>query len=317
MDFLSEARKAIEKEAAGIQLLAENIPARFTDAVELIFESTGRLIVSGIGKSGHIGRKIASTMASLGQRSFFMHPSEACHGDLGMIGDGDVLLLISYSGESVELLPIIDFAKRFGNKIISISRDADSRLVQNSDIPLILPDLCEACPLGVAPTVSSTVTLVLGDSLAIALLSKRGFTKEQFKEFHPGGAIGKKLSLTSDVMRVELPLIGIHEEMMSGIKTMSHFKLGCLGVIDESGRLVGMITDGDLRRNISGSLLSKRASDIMTSFPVTVEEGTPSSGVLHIMESKKITNAFVVNSNKYPIGIVHIHDLILRKLELG
>jgi arabinose-5-phosphate isomerase len=314
MDFLGEARRAIEKEAAGIRLLADNMPTRFSEAVELIFASRGRLIVSGIGKSGHIGRKIASTMASLGQRAFFMHPSEACHGDLGMIDEHDILLLISYSGESVELSPIIDFAKRFGNGIISISKAGNSHLVRNSDIPLTLPDLDEACPLGVAPTSSSTATLVLGDALAIALLSKRGFTREQFKELHPGGAIGKSLSFAHDIMRRELPLIDVDETMKSGIITMSRFSLGCLGVVDESNELIGMITDGDLRRNISDDLLSRRAFDIMTASPVTIKKNMPASEVLHIMEDKKITNVFVVDQERHPIGIIHIHDLILSKI---
>ncbi|MDR0630523.1 MAG: KpsF/GutQ family sugar-phosphate isomerase, partial [Holosporales bacterium] len=251
VDCIKEAIRVILEEAEGLKALAYSLPDNFLDAIELIFNATGSLVISGVGKSGHIGRKIASTMASMGQRSFFLHPSEACHGDLGMIDADDILLLISYSGESSELFPVVDFAKRFGNKIISISKNADSPLANNSDIALILPDLKEACLLGVAPTVSSTVTLALGDALAVSLLSKRGLTKEQFKAFHPGGAIGKTLSSVFDIMRQDIPIVTSGESMQKGILTMSQFSLGCVGVVDGNGKLVGMITDGDLRRNMS------------------------------------------------------------------
>ena len=199
MDFVNEAKRVIIEEAKALELLAENLPTHFEEAVETIINSQGRLVVSGIGKSGHIGRKISSTMASLGQKSFFLHPSEAQHGDLGMLDKNDILLLLSYSGEAVELIPVIDFARRFGIKIISISKSNETTLAKNSDISLNLPPIKEACPLGVAPTVSSTTTLALGDALAIALLSKRGFTKEQFKTLHPGGALGKTLSTVFDI----------------------------------------------------------------------------------------------------------------------
>ena len=212
VNFLDEAKRVILEEARALQVLANNLPAYFCDAIEAIARSEGRLVVSGIGKSGHIGRKISSTMASLGQKSFFLHPSEAQHGDLGMLDKRDILLLISYSGEAVELLPVIDFAKRFGNKIVSISKSENSTLAKNSDIPLILQNLGEAGAFGIAPTISSTNTLALGDALAMALLSYRGFTKEQFKILHPGGALGRGLSLIFDIMHRKIP-VGDHQHI--------------------------------------------------------------------------------------------------------
>lgn len=314
MDFLKEAKRVIVEEAKALELLAENLPIQFEKAVEMIVNSKGRLVVSGIGKSGHIGRKISSTMSSLGQKSFFLHPSEAHHGDLGMLDKNDILLLISYSGEALELLPVIDFAKRFGIKIISISKNNETTLAKNSDISLNLPKIKEACPLGVAPTVSSTTTLALGDALAIALLSKRGFTKEQFKVLHPGGALGKTLSSVFDIMHKEIPLVKSGVNMQETLVTMSEFGFGCVGIIDVTGKLIGIVTDGDLRRNMCNDLLQKEVDKIMTKSPITIDRNIPVSELLHIMEDKKITNIYVIDTDKKPIGLVHIHDIILRKI---
>ncbi len=314
MDFLKEAKRVIIEESNALRLLAENLPTQFEKAIELIFDSKGRLVVSGIGKSGHIGRKISSTMSSLGQKSFFLHPSEAHHGDLGMLDKNDILLLISYSGEALELIPVIDFAKRFGIKIISISKNNETTLAKNSDISLSLPSIKEACPLGVAPTVSSTTTLALGDALAIALLSKRGFTKEQFKILHPGGALSKTLSSVFDIMHKKIPLMKTGSNMQEALITMSEFGFGCVGIVDNTGKLIGIITDGDLRRNMCNDLLQKEADQIMTKSPITIDRNIPVSELLHIMESKKITNIYVLNSDKKPIGLVHIHDIITRKI---
>ena len=314
MDFLKEAKRVIVEEAKALELLAENLPIQFEEAVEMIVNSKGRLVVSGIGKSGHIGRKISSTMSSLGQKSFFLHPSEAHHGDLGMLDKNDILLLISYSGEALELLPVIDFAKRFGIKIISISKNNETTLAKNSDISLNLPKIKEACPLGVAPTVSSTTTLALGDALAIALLSKRGFTKEQFKVLHPGGALGKTLSSVFDIMHKKIPLVKSGVNMQETLVTMSEFGFGCVGIIDVTGKLIGIVTDGDLRRNMCNDLLQKEVDKVMTKSPITIDRNIPVSELLHIMEDKKITNIYVIDSDKKPIGLVHIHDIILRKI---
>ena len=313
-NFLTEAKRVILEEARALEVLANNLPKRFSDAIETIAKSQGRLVVSGIGKSGHIGRKISSTMASLGQKSFFLHPSEAQHGDLGMLDKGDILLLISYSGEAVELLPVIDFAKRFGNKIISISKSENSTLAKNSDIPLILPNLGEAGSFGIAPTISSTNTLALGDALAMALLSYRGFTKEQFKILHPGGALGRGLSLIFDIMHRKIPVVKSSDNMQDALVEMTKFGFGCVGVVNKNTELVGIITDGDLRRKMSQDILTKSVVEIMTKNPISVSKNITASELLHTMEEKKITNIFVVNESKTPIGLVHIHDILTRKI---
>ncbi|MDR1332808.1 MAG: KpsF/GutQ family sugar-phosphate isomerase [Holosporales bacterium] len=313
MDLIDEAKRTITEEAEALLELAQNVPNNFSDAVKLILNSSGRLVVSGIGKSGHIGRKISSTMSSFGQMSFFIHPSEAPHGDLGMIDPEDILLLISYSGESVELLPIIEFGKRIGTKIISISGSAKSTLSENSDIALHLPAMREACPFGVAPTVSSTATLALGDALAVALLSQRCFSREQFKELHPGGALGRGLSFAFDVMRSEMPLLPVGKSMQQAILTMTECNLGCVGIIDEPGHLIGIITDGDLRRHMSENLLSMKVEDVMTINPVTVSGNMLLVDILKIMEDRRITNVFVLKDGSIPLGIIHIHDIIVTR----
>jgi arabinose-5-phosphate isomerase len=314
MDIVDEARRTIQKEAEALNILAKNMPPNFTAAVELILQSRGRLVVSGIGKSGHIGRKISSTMSSLGQKSFFVHPSEAPHGDLGMIDPDDVLLLISYSGESIELLPVMEFGKRIGTKIISISGHRKSMLSENADVPLQLPSIEEACPLGVAPTSSSTATLALGDALAISLLMCRCFSHEQFKALHPGGTLGRNLSFAFDVMRKEIPLLSFGQSMQKAVISMTEGKLGCIGIVDTVGRLVGVITDGDLRRHMSDNLLSLKVGDVMTSNPVTIGKNMFLADVLKLMEDKKITNVFVLSDDGAPIGVIHIHDIVQEKI---
>jgi arabinose-5-phosphate isomerase len=253
-------------------------------------------------------------MSSLGQKSFFLHPSEAQHGDLGMLDKRDVLLLISYSGEAVELFPVMDFAKRVGIKILAISKHEHTTIAKNADISLTLPSLLEACPLGVAPTVSSTTTLALGDALAVALLSRRGFTKEQFKELHPGGALGKSLSFVFDIMRKKMPLIIEGSDMKLAISTMSAGKLGCVGIVNSKGELIGIITDGDLRRHLTDTILSQTVNDVMTNGPITVNTNILVSELLRIMEERAITCVFIVDSKRKPIGIVHMHDIITKKI---
>ena len=312
--FIDEAKRVILDEARALEVLANNLPERLSDAIDVIAKSEGRLVVSGIGKSGHIGRKISSTMASLGQKSFFLHPSEAQHGDLGMLDKRDVLLLISYSGEAIELVPVIDFAKRFGNKIISISKSEKSTLAKNSEIPLILPDIGEAGSFGIAPTISSTNTLALGDALAMALLAHRGFTKDQFKALHPGGALGRRLSLIYDIMHREIPIVSSDKNMQEALCEMTKYGFGCVGIVNSDKMLVGIITDGDLRRKMSSDILTKSVNEIMTKNPISVSSNIIASELLHIMEEKKITNVFVINEDKAPIGLVHIHDILVRRV---
>ena len=314
MDFINEAKRVILEEARALEVLANKLPDCFGDAVNAIANSKGRLVVSGIGKSGHIGRKISSTMSSLGQKSFFLHPSEAQHGDLGMLDKRDVLLLISYSGEAIELLPIVDFAKRFGNTIISISKNKNSTLAQNSNIPLILPDMGEAGSFGIAPTISSTSTLALGDALAMAILVLKGFTQEQFRLLHPGGTLGRGLSLIFDIMHREMPIVATNDSMQDALCEMTRYSFGCVGVVNHSNILVGIITDGDLRRKMGPDILMKSVDEIMTRNPISVRSNIIASELLRIMEEKKITNVFVINDAKAPIGLVHIHDILVKKI---
>jgi arabinose-5-phosphate isomerase len=312
---LENGKVVIEKEAKGLWLLANNMPSDYTKAVDAMFESSGRLVVVGVGKSGYIGRKIASTMASIGQKSFFMHPSEACHGDLGMIDQSDVIMLISYSGESVELFPVLNYVNRIKSKTISITGNPKSRLARNADIVLCLPKIEEACFIGI-PTVSSTMTLALGDALAVSLLNKRDFTVKQFKVLHPGGAIGQNLTFAHEIMHraSSMPVAEQNTLMSEVILIMNNGRLGCVGIVDENSKMVGIITDGDLRRHMSNSLLSQKAFEIMTTNPVCVKPKAFLSEVLNIMEAKKITCMFVIDDKNIPVGCIHIHDIIDRNV---
>lgn len=316
INYIEEAKRVIREESDALKILSENLPENFESAIETIYKSEGRLVVVGIGKSGHIGRKISSTMSSLGQKSFFVHPSEAHHGDLGMIDPRDIILFISYSGESQELFPVIEYTKRIGCKTISITKNNESKLARNTDIILRLPDIKEACPLGIAPTVSSTMTLALGDAMSISLLSKRGFTKEQFKMLHPGGQIGQNLMFSYDIMHKndELPIIKSGSSMKEAIISMTMYSLGCVGIVDHNNKLDGIITDGDLRRNMSNDLLTKKVDDIMTKNPISISKNILANEVLHMMEEKKITCVFVVDEKKQPIGVIHLHDILRKKI---
>lgn len=313
--ILKQAQNVIKQEAEALIILMDKIDQSFLNAIELISNSSGNLVISGIGKSGHIGRKISSTLSSTGQRSLFIHPSEAHHGDLGMISENDILLLISNSGESVELFPVIDYAKRIGIKIISISNKKESTLAQNSDIPLILPKISEASPIGLVPTVSSTMTLALGDAIAICLLSKKGFSINDFKKLHPGGDIGNKLTFVYDIMRKDqnLPLINEQSLMDDAIVVMTKYAMGCAGITNQNKQLIGIITDGDLRRHMSNNILLKSVKEIMTKSPICIIGNVLASEALRILEEKKITSAFITENN-IPIGMIHIHDLLKLKI---
>jgi arabinose-5-phosphate isomerase len=284
----------------------------FDDAVALLKGARGRVIVSGIGKSGHVGQKIAATFASTGTPAFFVHPSEASHGDLGMITREDVILALSWSGETVELKNIITFSRRFSVPLISLTSRANSALGQQSDVVLCLPQSKEACPHGLAPTTSTTMTLAMGDCLAIALLEAKGFTAHDFKTFHPGGSLGANLKYVSDVMHKadRLPLALKKEPMSDALVTMTAKALGCLGIVDKKGKLVGVITDGDLRRHMGSDLLSAKAGDIMTAKPKTIEPNMLASAALELINASRITTLFVVGEDDKPIGIVHVHDLL-------
>jgi len=312
---IAAALRTIELESDGLAAIAAELRtgmARpFVEAVEILKAARGRVIVTGIGKSGHVGQKIAATFASTGTPAFFVHPSEASHGDLGMVTRDDVVLAISWSGETVELKNIITFAVRFAVPRIAITSRADSALGRASTVALELPKVKEACPHGLAPTTSTTMQLAIGDALAIALLESKGFTAHDFKVFHPGGSLGAQLKFVSDIMHKSdrLPLVPETVVMSEALLTMTTKSFGCLGLVDGKGRLSGIITDGDLRRHMGPSLLGARAADIMTRKPKTVRPGMLASAVLEMMNSSRITAVFVVDKGK-PVGIVHVHDLL-------
>lgn len=306
-------------EAKGIYELAESLGADFESAVNTIDNTKGRLIVSGVGKSGHVGRKIAATFASTGQPAFFVHAAEAGHGDLGMITKDDTLLLISYSGEANELHALFHYAHRLQLPIISITSKESSLLAKHSNITLILPNVGEACPMGLAPTTSTTLTMALGDALAVALLSLRGFTKQDFNTFHPGGNLGHQLRSIKDFMHQgdRVPLVNPNTSMTECLMRMSTSGFGCVGILDDNGCLAGIITDGDLRRHMSDNLLNLSASDVMTRNPVTIAPDALMGDALAIFEKKSITNVFVVDQTSAKnnvLGILHLHDCLRGKI---
>ncbi|NOT73143.1 MAG: KpsF/GutQ family sugar-phosphate isomerase [Hyphomicrobium sp.] len=309
------AVRTLTLESDGLAQLADGLKgplaAPFADAVQRLHNVSGRVIVTGIGKSGHVGQKIAATFASTGTPAFFVHPSEASHGDLGMVTRNDLILALSWSGETVELKPIITYSRRFAVPLVAITSRADSALGQNSDVVLLLPRAKEACPHGLAPTTSTTMQLALGDALAIALLEARGFTAHDFKIFHPGGSLGANLKYVSDVMhkgdRLPLALRGV--TMSEALVTMTEKSLGCLGIVDGGGRLLGVITDGDLRRHMGAGLLQATVDQIMTLKPKTISPAMLASAALELINSSRITALFVVDKGK-PVGVIHVHDLL-------
>ena len=302
-------------EANALSILAKNMPIHFDNAIDLILKCTGRVIVVGIGKSWHICKKIASTLASTGQPSFAVHPGEAQHGDLGMIVKDDVVILLSYSGASAELFAVIDYAKYLGIKTICITGNSESYIAKNVDIALVLPMLREAGSLTHAPTVSSTMMLALGDAISVSVSEKRGFADEQFKVFHPGGAIGKELLNANDIMRVgsDIPLVHTGCDIGSAMIAMSEGHVGAVGVVTEDGVLCGIVTDGDLRRNMRSDVFTMEVNKIMSKNPIWVSGNMRLKDVLNLMNTNKITVVFVCESN-IPVGCIHIHD-VLRALK--
>ena len=315
MAAIASAARTLEVEHEGLgQLkaaLAETMAEPFAKAVQLLVEAKGRVIVTGIGKSGHVGQKLAATMASTGTPAFFVHATEASHGDLGMVTADDAIIALSWSGETIELGNIITYSRRFRVPLIAITSKAKSALGSQADVVLELPKAKEACPHGLAPTTSTTMQLALGDCLAIALMEAKGFTEHDFKVFHPGGSLGAQLKFVADVMHKgdKLPLAAEDEPMSSALLTMTNKSFGCLGIVDSRGRLVGMITDGDLRRHMAGGLLQMRAADIMTRTPDTLLPTTLASAALEQINAFSRTQMFVVSKTK-PVGIIHVHDLL-------
>ena len=306
------AIKTIDSEIRAIEELKKSLDAEsLTKALDFMQNSTGRIIITGMGKSGHIGKKIAASLASTGTPSFFVHPAEASHGDLGMITDDDVVIAISNSGESRELIDILNYCKRFGIKLIAITKNQDSSLGKAGDVVLLLPNNGEACPLGLAPTSSTTATLVLGDILTIRMIERKGFSKEDFNDRHPGGKLGSILKRVSDLMHTgqDMPLLEENANMQAVLLEMTSKRLGCVGFVNSAGILTGILTDGDLRRCLSAQILSEKAADLMTRNPKTIAPEAMTAEALKIMHDKKITNLFVVDNLK-PVGVIHIHDLL-------
>ena len=289
---------------------ATDLGDNFTAAIDHILGQKGRVIVSGIGKSGHVGKKIAATLASTGTSAFFVHATEASHGDLGMVSSDDSILALSKSGETRELADLIAYAKRFDIKLIAITANKDSTLGQSADIALIMPNAPEAFDGVDAPTTSTTLQLAMGDCLAVALMHRRGFTAHDFKTFHPGGKLGSALKSVSELMHKgdELPLVRHDTLMAAALLTMSEKRFGCIGVTDRDGLLLGMITDGDLRRHMDG-LLEKRAEDVMTRDPLVIGLKHLAAEALKLMNDRRITVLFVCD-NLRPVGILHVHDLL-------
>ena len=309
--IITRAKRTLSTEIKEIKNLTKIFNNNFYKAVILLSKIKGRVIVTGIGKSAHIGNKISATLTSTGTPSYFIHATEASHGDLGGIKKNDCILAISNSGETSELNNIINYSKRFDIPLISISSNSKSLLNKNATIGIVYKKPIEACPLNLAPTSSTTVSLVIGDCIAMSLLELKGFKSSQFKRIHPGGNLGKDLKKVSEVMHTgkSLPLAREADKMTKTLITMTKKSFGCIGVINNSKKLVGIITDGDLRKNMNNKLLNLKASELMTKNPASGDKNMLVGEVLNIMNSKKITNLFICEKNK-PVGIIHIHDLL-------
>ncbi len=313
-DDLAAARAVLVAEAAALQALATSLDGAFARAVSLLAEVPGRVVVSGIGKSGHVARKIAATLASTGTPSLFVHPAEASHGDLGMVVQGDAVVALSNSGETTELADLVAHARRFGLPLIAVTANAPSTLARAADVVLLLPKTAEACPLGLAPTTSTTMQMALGDAIAVALLKRRGFGPTDFSQIHPGGKLGLRLRRVGDLMHTgeAVPLAEPSTPMSTALIRMSEKRFGCLGVIDRAGQLVGILTDGDLRRAMAPDLLDRRVGELMTPGPRTIGPDALAAEALHMMNARErpITTLFVVDEAGRPIGILHVHDLL-------
>ena len=305
------ARRVISREADALTMLADSIGPSFTTAANLMLAAKGRVIVSGMGKSGHIARKIAATFASTGTPAQFVHPAEASHGDLGMVMRGDVLLVLSNSGETPELDHIIAHSRRFDIPLIGIAGREGSTLLRQSDVAILLPDAPEACDQGIVPTTSTTMTLALGDALAVALMEHRDFTPEHFRIFHPGGKLGARLARVESLMHADIPLVRQDTLMSEALLIISAKGFGVVGVTGDDGYLLGIVTDGDLRRHMDG-LLSLTAGQVMTADPRTIGPNALAEKAVAVMNDKKITCLFVVDpeGSRAPVGIIHIHDCL-------
>ena len=310
---LDVARSVLTTEAAGLRALAASLDDAFDRAIALLAACGGRIVVSGMGKSGHIARKTAATLASTGSPAMFVHPAEASHGDLGMVLPTDALLLFSNSGETTELADLVAHARRFAMPLVAVTGHRQSTLALAADAVLLLPPAAEACPMGLAPTTSTTMQLALGDAIAVALLTRRGFTETDFQAFHPGGRLGARLRRVREVMHDgdALPVCGPATPMHQALLLMTGKGFGCVGVV-EHDRLIGIVTDGDLRRSMGSSLLDRTVREVMTASPRTIQADALAADALHTMNAgaRPITTLFVLDATRRPVGILHIHDLL-------
>lgn len=315
-DAIASAMRTIETEKAGLVALGEalsnGLGEPFARAVEIIGGIKGRTIVTGVGKSGHIGSKIAATFASTGTPAFFIHPAEANHGDLGMIARDDAILAMSWSGETAELQGVVTFSRRFSIPLIAITSGETSTLAREADVVILLPKVQEACPHGLAPTTSTMMQLAMGDALSVALLEARGFTAVDFKTFHPGGKLGASLTHIADIMHTgdRIPLVELGTPLPDAVMLLSLKRYGCVGVLDEDGVLCGIVTDGDIARNLGRSLAELKVDDIMTRDPRTVKPTTLATSAMALLNQHNISALFVTDETQRPIGIVHFHDLL-------
>lgn len=310
--ILASGRNVFTAESKALVRQAEMIDENFVRAVRQILSCKGRVIVTGMGKSGHIARKIAATFASTGTPAYFVHPGEASHGDLGMVLPDDAVIAISNGGESAELADIIHYTRRFSIPLIGITSRGQSTLALSSDVLLLLPQEPEVGALGLAPTTSTTMTLALGDALAVAVLECKGFTAEDFRNFHPGGKLGKTLLRIENLMHGadELPIVAPEDSMAHVLVVMTEKRFGCAGIVGKDGKLLGIITDGDLRRHMTNDLPERKAADVMTRGPMTMTPRILAAEALKIMNEKQRTQVFIVDENEKPIGILHLHDLL-------
>ena len=309
---LAVARRVLTTASAALTSLSETLDGDFTRAIGLMLASKGRVIVSGMGKSGHVGRKIAATLSSTGTPAQFVHPGEASHGDMGAITRADVLLLLSKGGETAELSDLITYAKRFRIPLVAMACNPDSTLARAADVALLLPDAPESCAIGMAPTTSTTMMMALGDAIAVALMERRGFSHDQYRDFHPGGSLGRALVRVSDLMHAgsEIPLSTPDTPMRDVLLTMASGRLGCVGIVDGTGALAGIVTDGDIRRHVDG-IEARTAADVMTRSPKIAHPDQLAAEALALMTERKITQLFVLaEGSAVPLGVLHIHDCL-------
>lgn len=311
---LEYAKSVISQEIDGLERMKVALDESFIKALDILSRKGGHVITSGMGKPGHIAKKVAATMSSVGTPAFFLHPAEASHGDLGQISAKDVLLIFSLSGNTAELMPLLAYANRFEINVVGVTANPDSLLAKTSNVLILMPKIQEACPYNLAPTTTTTMMMAIGDALALCLLKRCEFKREDFKNLHPGGTLGKRLLKVDDLMHKDVPLVLENEVMKNVLLEMTKKSFGCAGVVNSSNKLVGIITDGDLRRNMSGNLLEKKAKDIMSLNPKIVQSDTFAQEALRLMNTLKITSLFVKKDNE-PIGIIHIHDCLRAGLD--